>query len=79
MGAGEVAEALGISVGDAMQALRELRSLGYAREDRRRYAPTEAGTRLHESLRAARREAMSTFFSTIGDEDRRDLIAALRA
>jgi hypothetical protein len=37
MRAGEVGEAIGISTDDARLALHELRSLGYAREDKRRY------------------------------------------
>ena len=32
---GEVAEAMGISTDDAARALHELRSLGYAREEKR--------------------------------------------
>jgi predicted transcriptional regulator len=43
MGAGEVAEAIGISIDDATLALHELRSRGYVREEKRRYHPTDQG------------------------------------
>jgi hypothetical protein len=78
MSAGEVAEAIGISIDDATRALHELRSLGYAREQRRRYEPTEKGRQLHASLTAARRKALKTFFSELSDEDRRVLVQALK-
>jgi predicted transcriptional regulator len=79
MNGGEVAETIGISVEDAMRALSELRSLGYVREEKRRYEPTEEGRRLHESLTAARREAVGTLFSELDDQARQKLIAALQA
>jgi Mn-dependent DtxR family transcriptional regulator len=75
----EVAEAIGISTDDAARALHELRSLGYAREDKRRYEPTEEGRRLHASLVGARREALAAFLSGLDEEGRRDLAAALRS
>jgi len=50
MSIGDVAEAIGISVDDAAQALHELRSRGYASEEDRRYEPTEKGERLLASL-----------------------------
>jgi hypothetical protein len=53
MRAGEVAEGIGISIDDATLGLHELRSLGYAREDRRRYSPTEEGREVHASLTRA--------------------------
>jgi DNA-binding MarR family transcriptional regulator len=56
-----------------------LRSLGYAREEGRRYEPTEKGRRLCASLTAARRRALRTFFSELSAEERRDLIEALEA
>lgn len=76
MGAGEVAEAIGISVDDATLALHELRSLGYAREEKRRYSPTEEGLRVHASLTRARRKAIAAFLSALSDEDRRHLSGA---
>jgi DNA-binding MarR family transcriptional regulator len=79
MSVGEVADAIGISTDDAARALHELRSLGYAREEKRRYEPTEEGLRVHASLQAARREALAAFLSGLDEEGRRDLATALRA
>jgi DNA-binding MarR family transcriptional regulator len=76
MRAGEVADAIGISIEDATLALHELRSLGYAREEKRRYSPTEEGLRLHASLTRARRKAIASFLSGLSDEDRRHLVDA---
>jgi hypothetical protein len=76
MRAGEVAEAIGISIEDATLALHELRSLGYAREEKRRYWPTEEGLRVHASLTRARRKAIASFLSALSDEDRRHLSSA---
>jgi DNA-binding MarR family transcriptional regulator len=76
MGAGEVAEAIGISIEDATLALHELRSLGYAREEKRRYSPTEEGMRVHASLTRARRKAIAAFLSALSEEDRRHLTSA---
>ena len=73
MRAGEVADAIGLSIDDATLALHELRSLGYAREEKRRYSPTEEGLRLHASLTRARRKAIASFLSGLSDEDRRHL------
>jgi predicted transcriptional regulator len=77
MAVGEVAEAIGISVEDAARAVHELRSLGYAREEQRRYEPTEEGLRLHASLQRARREALAAFLSGLDEEARHDLAAAM--
>jgi predicted transcriptional regulator len=79
MGTGEVAEAIGIPVEDAHRALRELHSLGYVSEEKRLYRPTEEGRRLHESLTNARRDALAAFLSELRDEERSELIAALKA
>lgn len=76
MGATEVAEAIGISIVDATLALHELRSLGYAREEKRRYSPTEQGLRVHASLTRARRKAIASFLSGLSDEARRHLADA---
>jgi DNA-binding MarR family transcriptional regulator len=76
MRSGEVAEAIGISVEDATLALHELRSLGYAREEKRRYLPTEEGLRVHASLTGARRKAIAAFLSALSEEDRRQLTSA---
>jgi DNA-binding MarR family transcriptional regulator len=73
MRAGEVAEAIGISIDDATLGLHELRSLGYAREEKRRYSPTEEGLRVHASLTRARRNAIAAFLSALSPEDRRHL------
>jgi predicted transcriptional regulator len=73
MSVGEVAEAIGISTDDAARGLHELRSLGYAREEARRYEPTEEGRRLHASLANARRKALVTFLSSLSDEERHAL------
>jgi len=78
MAVGDVAEAIGISTDDAARALHELRALGYAREDNRRYEPTEEGLRLHASLQEARRDALAAFLSGLDEEARRDLAAALQ-
>ena len=75
MGAREVAEAIGISVEDAMLVLQELRSLGYVREEKRRYSPTEEGLRVHASLTRARRKAIAAFLSALSGEARRHLTA----
>lgn len=77
LSAGEVAEMIGISVDDAVRALHELRSLGYAAEEKRRYRPTEAGMRLHASLGNARREALAAFLSGLDEDERRELAGAL--
>ena len=76
MRAGEVAEAIGISIDDATLALHELRSLGYAREEKRHYWPTEEGVRVHASLTRARRKAIAAFLSALSEEDRRHLSSA---
>jgi DNA-binding MarR family transcriptional regulator len=73
MCAGEVADPIGISIDDATLALHELRSLGYAREEKRRYSPTEEGMRVHASLTRARRKAIAAFLSALSEEDRRHL------
>ena len=77
LSAGEVAEAIGISVDDATRALHELRALGYAREAKRRYEPTDKGMRAHESLAGARRDALTAFASSLSEAQRRELAAAL--
>jgi predicted transcriptional regulator len=77
MGMGDVAETIGVSVEDAAQALKELRSLGYAREDGRQYEPTKEGERLHASLTSARRAALATFLESLTERQRRDLAQAL--
>jgi DNA-binding MarR family transcriptional regulator len=71
--AGQVAEAIGISVDDAMRALHELRSMGYAHEVGRRHEPTEKGRLAHESLAAARRNALMSFVSGLSEDERRRL------
>ena len=73
----EVAEFIGISVEDATHALHELRSLGYAREEKRRYAATEKGSQAYESLTRARLDALAAFASAMSDEDRRRLADSL--
>ena len=77
MSSGDVAEAIGISVDEAIKALRELVSLGYAREDKRRYEPTDQGLQLHASLIDARREALDAFLTRLSEEEQRDLAGAL--
>jgi DNA-binding MarR family transcriptional regulator len=79
MGQGEIAEAIGISIEDAARALHELRSLGYARKEKRRYEPTEAGTRLHASLASACREALAVLLSRLSEEERREFVGALES
>jgi predicted transcriptional regulator len=76
MSVGEVAEAIGSSNDEAARALHELRSLGYAREEKRRYEPTEEGLRVHASLASARREAIATFLSDLSEDERRELAEA---
>jgi hypothetical protein len=73
---GEVAEAIGISIDGATVALHELHSLGYAREEKRRYWPTEEGVRVRASLARARRKALAAFLSALSEEDRRHLTNA---
>jgi DNA-binding MarR family transcriptional regulator len=75
--AGDVAEMIGISVDDATRALHELRSLGFAQEERRRYEPTEKGRQAHESLAGARRDALAAFVSSMSEAERRELADAL--
>jgi DNA-binding MarR family transcriptional regulator len=79
MSASEVADAIGISVDDATRALHELRSLGYAREEKRRYLPTERGREAHASRANARREALAESISHLSEADRRALARALGA
>jgi DNA-binding MarR family transcriptional regulator len=74
---GEVAEAMGISTDDAARALHELRSLGYAREEKRLYEATAGGMQLHASLESARREALAASLSSLGEDERRELAEAL--
>lgn len=73
MRASEVAEAIDISIEDATLALHELRSLGYAREEKRHYWPTEEGLTVHASLSHARRKAIASFLSALSEDDRRHL------
>jgi predicted transcriptional regulator len=77
--AGEVAQAIGISIDDATRALHELRSLGYAREEKRRYEATDKGTQVHGSLASARRDSLAAFVSALSEEERRRLADALRS
>jgi DNA-binding MarR family transcriptional regulator len=79
IGAREVAEEIGISVEDATLALHELRSLGYAREEGRRYEPTEKGLEVHASLTQVRREALGSAIATLSAEERHTLGQALTA
>jgi hypothetical protein len=76
LGVREVADSIGITVDEAAQGLRELRSLGYVREAGRRYEATDAGLRLHASLSGARREALAAFLRSTGDEELRELAEA---
>jgi DNA-binding MarR family transcriptional regulator len=78
MGMRDVAAAIGISIDDAALALHELRSLGYAREEKRRYEPTDGGRRLLASLADARREALGAFLSGLSEDARLELAAVLR-
>ena len=75
---GEVAEATGISIDDAVRGLNELRQRGYATETGRRYQRTAEGERALESLARARRDALATFVARLSEPQRRDLAAALR-
>ena len=77
IGAGEVAEAIGISVNDATLALHELRSLGYAEEEKRRYSPTELGRKVHASLAEARRAALAAEVARLPEAHRRALARSL--
>jgi DNA-binding MarR family transcriptional regulator len=78
MGAGEVAEATGISIEGAVHGLHELRTRGYASEDGRRYRRTAEGDRALQSLARARRDALAEFVARLTESQRRDLAAALR-
>ena len=78
MGMRDVAAAIGISIDDAALALHEVRSLGYAREEKRRYEPTDGGRRLLASLADARREALGAFLSGLSEDARLELAAVLR-
>jgi hypothetical protein len=73
MSVGQVAEAIGVSNDEAARALHQLRSLGYAREENRRYEPTQEGLRIHTSLANARREALTAFISGLSEDERRQL------
>jgi DNA-binding MarR family transcriptional regulator len=79
IGVREVAEKIGISVDDATLALHELRSLGYAREESRRYEPTEKGLEAHASLTRVRREALGSAIASLSAEERHTLGLALTA
>jgi Mn-dependent DtxR family transcriptional regulator len=76
--AGDVAEMVGLSSEDAVLALRELRSLGYAEEENRGYLATEEGRRVHESLAQARRDALVAFLNGLTVNERQELAAAIR-
>jgi hypothetical protein len=67
---------IGTSIEDATLALHELRSLGYALEEKRGYWPTEEGLKVHASLTRARRKAIAAFLSALSEEDRRQLSSA---
>ena len=77
IGAQELAEEIGISVHDATLALHELRRLGYAREEGRRYEPTEKGLEVHASLTQVRRNALGSAIASLSAEDRHRLGQAL--
>jgi DNA-binding MarR family transcriptional regulator len=77
IGAREVAEEIGISVEDATLALHELRSLGYAREEGRRYEPTEKGLEVHASLMQVRRDALGSAIASLSAAERQRLGQAL--
>ena len=77
IGAREVAEEIGISVEDATLALHELRSLGYAREEGRRYEPTEKGLETHASLPRVQRDALGSAIASLSAEERHRLGQAL--
>jgi hypothetical protein len=78
MGIGDVAAAIGTSIDDTALALHELRALGYAREEKRRYEPTDGGKRLLASLADARREALGAFLSGLSEDARLELAGVLR-
>lgn len=73
MSMGEIAAAIGVSIDDAARGVHELRSLGYASENKRRYEATEEGRRVHASLTSARREALAAFLSGLGEDERYEL------
>ena len=75
---GEVAEATGISIDDAVRGLHELCEGGYATEHGRHYERTGDGERALESLARARRYSLATFVARLSKPQRRDLAAALR-
>jgi DNA-binding MarR family transcriptional regulator len=77
VGAREVADEIGISVEDATLALHELRSLGYAREEGRRYEPTEEGLEVHASLMQVRRDALGSAIASLSAAERQRLGQAL--
>jgi hypothetical protein len=79
LGPSEVADEIGISVDDAARAMHELRTLGYAEENERRYDLTEAGLRLHDGLRKARLEAVQAFVGTLSRDELDALFEDLRS
>ena len=79
IGAREVADEIGISVEDATLALHELRSLGYAREEKRRYEPTEKGLQTHALLTQVRRDALGSAIASLSADERHTLGQALTA
>lgn len=61
----------------AARALHDLRSLGYAREEKRLYEPTGEGIQLHASLESARRQALRASLSSLGADERCELAEAV--
>jgi hypothetical protein len=75
----EVVQVGPLAMEDAMRALQELRSLGYAREEKRRYFSTDPGRETRASLARPRRAALAASVAELSEEERRDLARALGA
>jgi hypothetical protein len=73
----ELAELAGFSLDVAFPAIHSLRSRGYLREERRRYALSEQGQELVGKLDAAHREGVQAYVEQLDSEDRERLSKAL--
>jgi DNA-binding MarR family transcriptional regulator len=69
----EIAELSGLPLGAVYRAIGKLRSRGYLREERRRYALTEQGDDLVATLDSAHREGIQAYVDDLDANERRAL------
>jgi predicted transcriptional regulator len=69
----EVADALAVSVDDAMKTLHLLQQSGDVAEEGRHFAPTPKGHQATVSLTSTRRESLAAFVDGLGTRERAQL------